>query len=207
MTGSGDLNHDDTPLAPHGTPASPSAKSAMLGGMPDERDWLQVVTEEECDECGLASAVVPRHALYSAIIQEGERWLALISGHDHSDLRRRPEPQTWSALEYAAHVRDVLFLFAHRIELTLTDNEPDLPWWDHETAAVEERYNEQDPGEVVEALRAGADRLARTLPSPAASGWERRATRRGRERFTVEELARFALHEAHHHRIDSQRAL
>ena len=179
----------------------------MIEGMPDERDWLQVVAEEECDECGMACAAVPRDALRSAIIQEGERWLARLSGFDHPDLRRRPQPQTWSALEYAAHVRDVLALFAHRIELTLTDNEPDLPWWDHETAAVEERYNDQDPCDVAEALRAGANRLARTLPPPGAISWERRATRRGREHFTVEGLARFALHEAHHHRIDSQRAL
>lgn len=179
----------------------------MIEGMPDERDWVRAVAEETCDECFLTPTAVPRDALWSAIIQEGQRWVALLAARGASELQRRPQPQVWSPLEYAAHVRDVLGLFAHRVELTLDQDEPDLPWWDHEAAAVEEGYNEQDPGRVAEALLAGADRLARTLPPPGASGWERRATRRGREHFTVEGLARFALHEAYHHRLDAERAV
>ena len=169
--------------------------------MTDERDWVRIVAEESCEECSLASAAVSREALGAAIVQEGLRWAALLAC-DAGDLRRRPQADVWSPLEYAAHVRDVLVLFAQRVELTLDRDEPDLPWWDHEAAAVEDDYNGQDPSQVAKALLAGAERLASALPSSHV-GWERRATRRGREHFTVEGLARFALHEAYHHRLDS----
>ena len=169
--------------------------------MTDERDWVRIVDEGSCEECSLASAAVPRDALGAAIVQEGSQWAALLAC-DARDLRRRPQGHVWSPLEYAAHVRDVLALFVQRVELTLDRDEPDLPWWDHEAAAIEEDYNGQDPSQVAEALLAGAERLASVLPTSAV-GWERRATRRGREHFTVEGLARFALHEAHHHRLDS----
>lgn len=175
--------------------------------MPDERDWVRIVAEEACEECGLTSGALPPDQLGSAIIEEGKQWLALLSHHGLYELRRRPKAQVWSALEYAAHVRDVLAVFANRIELTLRENEPDLPWWDHEAAAVDEDYNQQDPSRVAEALFDGAHRLALTLPRPGAHAWGRAATRRGRERFTVEGLARFALHETHHHRVDGEHAL
>ncbi|MDP9442675.1 MAG: hypothetical protein M3P34_10975 [Actinomycetota bacterium] len=54
--------------------------------------------------------------------------------------------------------------FADRVDLALVENEPDFPWWDHEAAAVDERYNDQEAVEVAGALRVGAQRLAVALP-------------------------------------------
>ena len=175
--------------------------------MSDDRDWFQVVAEQRCEECELAAAAVPQDRLGADILEEGAQWADLLTAADANVLRRRPEAEVWSALEYAAHVRDVLALFAQRIDVALRASEPDLPWWDHEAAAVEERYNEQEPARVAEALRLGAERLHLTLPRPGDATWRRGATRRGRERFTVEGLARFALHEAHHHRVDAERSV
>ncbi len=60
-----------------------------------------------------------------------------------------------------AHVRDVLALFRDRVVLTLSRDQPEFGWWDHEAAAVDERYNEQDPREVAAALATNAAGLAR----------------------------------------------
>ncbi len=174
--------------------------------MPDERDWFQVVADQECEECVLEARAVAQGALGTAISEEGHRWGALLTEHYEIELlRRRPGADVWSAMEYAAHVRDVLALFRDRVVLALSEHEPEFGWWDHEAAAVDERYNEQDPGEVAAALRTNAAGLVRALPSPGDTAWARAGTRRGRERFTVEGLARFALHEARHHRLDAER--
>ncbi|HEV2811303.1 MAG TPA: DinB family protein [Acidimicrobiales bacterium] len=174
--------------------------------MSGERDWFQVVAEQECQECALEARAVAQGALGAAISEEGHRWGALLTERHGVDvLRRRPGADVWSAIEYAAHVRDVLALFRDRVALVLSEHEPEFGWWDHEAAAVHECYNDQDPQEVSAALATNAAGLARALPSPGDTAWDRAGTRRGRERFTVEGLARFALHEARHHRIDAER--
>ncbi|MCB1005227.1 MAG: DinB family protein, partial [Acidimicrobiales bacterium] len=70
----------------------------------------------------------------------------------------------------------------------------------------DEGYNEQDPAAVLADLDLNADRLARVLATVPDEGWERAGTRRGAERFTVADMARFCLHEAHHHLRDARRA-
>ncbi len=163
-----------------------------------------MVAEQRCGECGLDAAAVPQAELGDAIAQEGRRWFVLLGERDHARLRRRPCAGVWSALEYAAHVRDVLVLFADRVVLALGEEEPEFGWWDHEAAAVDEGYNQQDPRQVAMALEANAERLKMSLPRPGEAAWRRAGTRRGREHFTVEGLARFALHEARHHRLDAE---
>ncbi len=78
--------------------------------MPDERDWAKVVAEERCDECGLVAALVPQEELGESIVRESEQWGALLCDGDVDQLRRRPRAGMWTALEYGAHVRDVLAL-------------------------------------------------------------------------------------------------
>jgi hypothetical protein len=117
-------------------------------------------------------------------------------------------PETWSALEYAAHVADVLRVFGERVRRCRLEDEPELEWWDHDAAAVEDRYNERAVADVRTAIADGAVALALTLPRlDDPDGWERSGTRRGRERFTVDGLARFALHESAHHRLDARKAV
>ena len=60
-------------------------------------------------------------------------------------VRARPAPDTWSALEYACHTRDVLSVFNRRVLLMVAEDRPELGWWDHEAAADDEAYNAQDP--------------------------------------------------------------
>ena len=170
-----------------------------------DRDWVQVVAEERCAECGLAASHLARADLGPALRHEAEAWAALLSGPGDEHLRAR-SGETWSALEYAAHTRDTLAVFAGRIERVRVEDDPQLGWWDHEAAAVDERYNEQDPAVVAVALVANARALADLLATVGADEWGRTATRRAGERFTIEGMARFALHEARHHWADAERA-
>jgi hypothetical protein len=168
-----------------------------------EQDWTDVV-RTACPDCGLDPAAVPVDELAFELGRVADAWSALLVGTDDDALRTRPAPTVWSPLEYACHVRDVYSLFAQRILTTLREDEPDLGWWDHEAAVVEDAYNEQDVRAVADDLRRNAEVLAAAL-ARVDGGWERRAVRRGTEVFTVAGLARFALHEGGHHLADARR--
>jgi hypothetical protein len=170
-----------------------------------ERDWT-VVQHARCDECGLDAPSVPTRQLPDAIRSVARRWRLFLATTSKDALRRRPRADHWSALEYAAHTRDVLGIFSERVELALGADNPQFGWWDHDAAVVDERYNEQDPAAISAVLESNADLLAAVLAAVPSSGWERTGVRRAGEHFTVAGLARFALHEAHHHLQDAERA-
>ena len=175
--------------------------------MGEKRDWVRVVAEEQCDECGLEASAVPRSGLTAACRQAAREWVELLERTDAASLRRRGDAGRWSALEYGAHSAGVLRLFTERIARAVAVDDPALGWWDHEEAAVSERYNDQAPLAVAAALVGGAQGLVAALDALGEAAWARGATRRPGERFTVEGMARFALHEVHHHLHDARAAL
>jgi uncharacterized damage-inducible protein DinB len=170
-----------------------------------EYDWTKV-QQEPCPQCGFDPAKVQVSDLARAIQADGvawSEWLTEAVDDPDVDLRSRPGSGVWSPLEYASHVRDVYALFAERLTRMLEEDNPELGWWDHEVAAVEERYNAQQAEDVAAALTDNAMELARVLTNVPPEGWQRTATRREGETFTVAGLARFALHESSHHRKDA----
>ena len=80
------------------------------------------------------------------------------------DAARRPRPDRWSPLEYGCHVRDVLRLYAYRLGLMLTEDDPLFPNWDQDETALADRYDAQDPatvaGELAETAGTVASRFA-----------------------------------------------
>jgi hypothetical protein len=121
-------------------------------------------------------------------------------------IRTRPSPQTWSALEYACHVRDVMALYDFRIAQAIASDRPEVPAMGRDVVAVERAYNTQDPVQVVSELATEADRLAERLASVTADGWDRVVTRDGQE-LSVTWMARNAVHEGNHHLLDIGRVL
>lgn len=169
-----------------------------------ERDWARIVAEEQCAECGFDGAAVERAAIGKLVISEGEQWALLLQASADTALRRRPATDRWSALEYACHVRDVLGVFTSRIEQARVEFEPEFGWWDHERAAIDEHYNDQEPVEVAIVIGERARELAQRLGRLTDAEWSRTGTRRGTEHFTIEGLARFSLHEIRHHLADAR---
>ena len=163
-----------------------------------ERVWFGV-QGRRCDECGLDVAAVPETELAVTVGAEADAWRAALGG----DVRRRPAPEVWSPLECACHVRDVFRVFAERVGRMLTEDEPELGYWDHDASVVEQSYNEHDPVAVLDDLEHNASLLAAALDDVPPGAWERTGIRRAGERFTIAGLARFALHESHHHRSDA----
>jgi hypothetical protein len=166
--------------------------------------------EVSCAECGLDYESMPVADAIAAIRGLPRRYRApltrLLAGEDDSVLRERPAPETWSALEYAAHVRDVFGWYDGWVRLTLAEDRPILEAIGREEAAVEHRYNEQDPVEVAEDLARRAEALAATLEAVPDDAWDRVGLRHGEER-SLAFTARRAAHEGSHHLLDIGRGL
>ena len=163
-----------------------------------------------CPECGLDYESMPVAEAIAAIRALPRRYRApltrLLRGEDESVLRARPEPDTWSALEYAAHVRDVLGWYEGWVRQILVEERPVLEGIGRDEAAVENHYNDQDPVAVTDELAARAEALAATLETVPDDGWERIGLRRGEER-SIATHARRAVHEGSHHLLDIGRGL
>jgi DinB superfamily len=178
---------------------------SLYGGWdPPRPGWV-------CEECGFDYDGCALDAVSGSIRGLGRRFRApLTRGMPDEDLgglvRLRPEPATWSALEYACHVRDALALYDWRIKQVLAGDRPELPAMRRDEVVVERAYNSQDPVTVADELEAAAGRLAERLDAVPDDGWDRIGIRDGEE-LSVRWMARNALHEGNHHLLDIGRVL
>jgi hypothetical protein len=165
---------------------------------------------DRCEECGFDPAGVTPATAPETIGSFARRYKAplsrLLPGEDDTVVRVHPSPDSWSALEYAAHVRDVLGLFDRRVAAMVAADTPELEVVDHEQAVAAGRYNTLDPTVVADELGANAERLSATLQGLGPEDWSRQGMRAGESR-TVLEVAQRGVHEAHHHLLDVGRAL
>jgi hypothetical protein len=166
--------------------------------VPDTKDWTWVL-ERRCPECGFEAYAFPRESVAAMIRENGARWQAVLA---RPDVRRRPDDDTWSPLEYGCHVRDVYRVCLGRLRLMLDAHDPDFPNWDQDATAADDRYSEQDPQHVAAELLEAARRYAAAYDAVSGKQWARPGTRSDGSRFTVESLARYSTHDPVHHLAD-----
>lgn len=165
---------------------------------PDTKDWTWVL-ERRCPECGFDAAAHGVADLPKLL--RDTTWLfgRALRGPDAAE---RPDPGTWSPLEYACHVRDVHTIFAERLRAMLAEDTPTFANWDQDETAVAEKYSEQDPQAVdVELVEAAGD-VAGLYASVRTDQLGRRGVRSNGSEFTVETLGRYHLHDVVHHLQD-----
>jgi hypothetical protein len=119
-------------------------------------------------------------------------------------LRSRPEPETWSALEYAGHVRDVLLVQHDRLYQALVEDVPAFAPMHHNERVVLGGYNDEDPATTATEVTIAADLLARVLSRLDVSAWSRRCIFNfaAPTEVDVAWLARDGVHEVVHHLRD-----
>ena len=167
-----------------------------------------------CEECGFDGEAMSNADFGVALTGFARKYRApltrFLSDEDGATvLRRRPGPEVWSALEYAAHTRDSLAFYVDRIRRALAEDRPTFTAVGWSTQAEARRWNEEEPDAVATSFAATAEELAALLAPLDASQWQRvglSSEGDGAER-TVRVLAERAVHEGHHHLLDIGRSL
>ncbi|MFJ5698830.1 DinB family protein [Arthrobacter sp. NPDC093139] len=166
--------------------------------IPDEKDWTWVLSRP-CSECGFDASTVTPSTVPGSVENMLPRWRAVLR---RPAVAERPNDSTWSALEYACHVRDVFNLFDRRLNLMLTDDHAQFENWDQDRTAVENDYAGSDPAVVSAELTAEGQQVAASFAGVKESQWGRTGLRSNGSEFTVLTLAQYFLHDVVHHLAD-----
>ena len=166
-----------------------------------------------CPECGLQYDPISPSDAIAAVRSFPRRYREALFGFaDDVDedpdavIRRKPDDTTWSALEYTAHLRDGLEWTVDAIRRMNREAAPTIEGFDPDRQAINDRYNERDPGVVLEHLEQTADRLAIVLGGVDANDWGRLGHFPWGDRDMLT-TARNAVHEGSHHLRDVDRVL
>lgn len=163
--------------------------------------------EHQCGECRFAYASVSVDTALERIRAVPERVAEAVLRRPDEDLRARPDHDTWSALEYVCHLRDVYAVYTIRLYRTRVEDVPVLEPMLNDLRVVRFRYNQRELRPIVAEL---VDNVAGLLDEAARNTtqtWERVARRLPGEDRTARWLIRQAAHEGLHHLRDIHRAL
>lgn len=177
-------------------------------------DWDVPRPGWTCAECAFAFDDCDPKSVSESIANVGRRLRApLTRGLNHEDLltvvRTRPEPDQWSALEYACHVRDVLEVQRELLHVALDTERPTLEPMGREEHVDLHGYNDEEPTAVADQLVATAVRLADDLAGLDGAGQQRAGVHGWSEEAerTLEWVACHTLHEMKHHLRDIESLL
>lgn len=169
----------------------------------DDEDWTWVL-DRPCPACGFDASTCPRTEVAGLVRANAARWREL---HEEGRIvAGRPDPATWSPLEYACHVRDVYRRYDQRMALMGDEDDPLYPNWDQDRTAVDDAYEAQDPAVVLGELEAAAEAIARRLEAIRdADLWDRPGRRSDGASFTLDTISRYMVHDPIHHIWDVTR--
>ncbi len=165
---------------------------------PDDKDWTWVL-EQPCPDCGFDAAGLSRESISVEVLASTPRWQSALR---RADACVRPDPTTWSVLEYACHIRDVHTIFAQRARLILESDNPEFENWDQDQTALAARYWAQRADVVAAELDVAAGRAADAFTALSAAQWSRVGRRSNGSVFTTETLGKYYLHDVVHHLHD-----
>jgi hypothetical protein len=154
-----------------------------------------------CPGCGIDEEGMAVPDALGAIRGFPRRYRETLDSFPPARLRERPDPDTWSALEYAVHFREVLELLA--MSLPMVVNEPDVQF---PPIDVDEAFRNRpdwvmDPALAVRGISAAADAIAQQAGAMPWSAWDR-AFRIGDNEHAASWIVQHAAHEGAHHLRD-----
>jgi hypothetical protein len=164
---------------------------------------------DHCEACGFVYADVDLTSVPGLLRSFGPRYASRLTTAEPDRLRARPEPDTWSALEYACHLRDVLQVQRERLAEALEHDLPTFTPMDRDVRVERDHYNDQDPIDVSAQLRDAADRLGDAFERLTPIEWSRTGVYSWptRAERTMAWLARHTIHEGEHHLLDFDASL
>jgi hypothetical protein len=156
-----------------------------------------------CPECGIDYDAVAPADIPDRVRQATSDIAAECTTAAEEAVRRRPAPEVWSPLEYAAHVDATLVDLGSAIERMLAEDAPEIGFGDPDEDGA------PAVGGVVDVLRGlgdAAGSYALTVQKVGDDQWSRTATFPWGERDVLT-IARNGVHESVHHLMDVRKGL
>lgn len=162
-----------------------------------------------CPECGFVYEEVPTEEIAGRIADFARRYEQVLSGAGSEQAARRTDPQTWSALEYACHVRDVLLVQRERVVLAEVETKPGFARMYRDERVEICRYGSEPLAVVLQQLAVGAQLCATVFRDLDDAVWSRPLIYNfpGPSERDVAWLGRHTIHEGEHHLTDVTRVL
>ena len=161
-----------------------------------------------CEGCGFDYGSVRPAELPGALTETAHRFQTALLDADVDELRRRPDGQTWSPLEYACHIRDVLLVQRERVLQARRVVMPEPAPMGRDERVDHDGYGEQLPGDVARQMEDAALLFANVLDRLGPVDWQRTLVYRFPERAerSLRWVAVHTVHELAHHVGDMRRA-
>lgn len=162
---------------------------------------------DRCAGCGFEYDLDDATGAGAAIV-EGAGELAVLLGGDR-DVRTRPDPDTWSPLEYGCHVRDVLLVQRERVLAAVITDRPSFDPMNRDERAGHDGYADQAPDRVGRQLGEAAYLFANVLSRLTPDEWDRVLMYSYPKLFerSLRWVAVHTVHEVQHHLLDVRRQL
>ena len=167
---------------------------------PDESDWTWVLTRP-CGDCGFDPDGIRSDGVPGMLRDAAGRFATVLV---RSDASARPRAGVWSPLEYVCHVGDVCDVMRGRLE-QIVAGEGRLvrfPDWNQDEAAIAAEYWRAEPAQVGERIATAFELAAQAYAAPTQDQWSWPAERSNGSAFTAASLARYFVHDIHHHLWD-----
>lgn len=158
---------------------------------------------DRCAECGFFYDLDSAPGAGPAVVG-GVASLADILRRGRADVRNRPAPETWSALEYGCHVRDVLLVQRERVLAARRTEGPSFDPMGRDERVEHDGYAHQDPDAVARQLTDAAAMFANVLGRLGPRDWDRVVTYNYPRRLerSLRWVALHTAHEVRHHLAD-----
>jgi hypothetical protein len=165
----------------------------------------------DCDQCGFVYDESEHDVAAEEIVAGAEAIAAALRGLGRDGAAHaRPDLATWSPVEYACHLRDVLLVQRERVLLARRSPAPPHP----EPMGRDERvahagYADQDVGSAARQLVDAATMFAAVLDRLDAEAWDRTLVYNYPAPWerSLRWVAVHTVHEVRHHRQDVDRQI
>jgi hypothetical protein len=166
---------------------------------------------EICDECGFHGGTLDLSATVARIRTLPERWSEVMS-QDDEQLRARPEPDTWCAVEYAQHVLNAIEGIEWGARVFAAGRSPDWDELSEDSLAGVFEHDTHDCGrfdiaDTLESLGAVARSMADFAESLTPEEQVMIAVYSKDQVINTTAVIRHALHDAEHHLLDVRRGI
>jgi hypothetical protein len=163
---------------------------------------------ERCEECGFIYDIASALSAGDGIIQSVAELSELLA-RTSAEVRTRPEPGTWSVLEYSCHIRDVLLVHRERVLVARRVERPVVTPMGIKERVEHDGYSGQSIVDVERQLVEAARMLANVFGRLGPADWDRTTVMHGAapSEFSLRRVAVHAEHEVRHHLLDIRRQL